>query len=176
MNYSDLKLKINTDFNIVSVLPGCNINVLKYVSIEEKNDIIQLALQESDENGLFNLFKLKMFFALYTVYTYADIEFTEEEKDDPTKLYDELKSSGVLDAIFGAIEKTEYDDLVTILEKTMKVRLEHRNTIASVLNNFVENLPVNANAAKDIIDKFDPAAFQHVIDFATAANGNRPIN
>ena len=176
MIYSNLNLKVNTDYNTISILPGQDINVLKYVSIEEKNDIVQLTLQESEENGLFNLFKVKLFFALYTVYTYTDIEFTQEEKDDPTALYDELKSNGILDAIFNSFEKTEYDELVVTLERTMKDRLAYRNTIASVLNNFVQNLPVNATAAKNIIDQFDPAAFQKVLDFATAANGNRPIN
>ena len=33
---------------------------------------------------------------------------------------------------------------------------------------------VDAAAAK-IVDEFDPEKFQQVIDFATAANGGRPI-
>ena len=176
MNYSDFKLAIDTNVNTISILPGYDVNVSKYISIEDKNDIVQLALQESDENGLFNLFKLHMFFELYIVYMYTDINFTIEEKDDPTKLYDELKSSGILDAILNAMEPSEYEYLKTTLDVTMKTRLQYRNTIASVLNNFVQNLPINAQAANDIINKFDPASFQKVIDFAMAANGNRPIN
>jgi hypothetical protein len=175
MNYSDLNLKVNTDCNTISILPGCDINVLKYASIEEKSDIIHLALQDSEENGLFNLFKIKMFFALYIIYTYTDLEFSQEEKDDPTTLYDKLKSTGVLDAIMGAMETTEYDDLVVTLEKTMKIKLEYSNTIIALLRSFIQDLPTNATEAKNIIEQFDPAAFQKVIDFATAANGNRPL-
>jgi hypothetical protein len=45
-----------------------------------------------------------------------------------------------------------------------------------VLSNFIENLAPNAEKAAQIIDKFNPEAFQQVIKFAEAANGNRPIN
>lgn len=176
MNYSNLNLTTNTDFNTISILPGQDINIFKYLPIEDKNDIIQIALQNSDENGLFNLLKVKMFFELYIVYSYTDIVFTVEEKDDPTKLYNELKSNGILDAILSSIEPPEYQYLVEVLKETMEAKAKYRSTVASVIHGFIENLPINANAAKDIIDKFDPAAFQRVIDFATAANGNRPIN
>jgi hypothetical protein len=176
MKYSDLNLHLNKDVKTISIQPGVDINILKYLPIEDKNDIIQIALQNSEENGVYNLAKLMMYFRLYIIYLYADIEFTEEQKYDPAKLYDELTSNGIMDAILSNLEESEYLCLQDTLHKTMKLKLEYRNTIASVLNNFVENLPINATNAKDIIEKFNPADFQRVIDFATAANGGRPIN
>ena len=176
MNYSDFNLKINTDTKIISVLPGQDINILQYLPIEDKNDIIQIALQNGEENGIYNLLKLRMYFNLYLVYMYTDINFSNEEKDDPAKLYDELCSNGILDAVLNAIPDYEREYLNEILEETMMNKLEYRNTIASVLNNFVENLPINAKNAQEIIEKFNPEDFQRVINFATAANGNRPLN
>jgi hypothetical protein len=81
-----------------------------------------------------------------------------------------------MDAIYNAIPVSETKYLQDMLDETLAVKLEYRNTIASVINSFIENLPVNANAAKDIIEKFNPEDFQRVLNFATAANGNRPIN
>jgi len=119
---------------------------------------------------------LDMYFKLYIVYSYTDIEFTEDEKDNPVKLYDELYSEGLIQAIISAIPIHEYEYLCDNLKHMMDLKLQYRNTIASVINNFVENLPINANAAKDIIEKFNPEDFQEVLKFAQAANGNRPIN
>ena len=117
-----------------------------------------------------------MFYSLYVVYLYTNLEFTNDEKDDPATLYDALCSSGMIEAIFNALHPTERSMLEEILYDTMTLKLEYRNTIASVINSFIDNLPVNAKEAKDIIEKFNPQDFMQVLNFAQAANGNRPIN
>jgi hypothetical protein len=176
MKYSDINLKLNTDYNTISILPGVDINIINYLPVEDKNDIIQIALQQSEEDGIYNLLKVEMFLHLYTVYMYTDIEFTEEEKSDPAKLYNELASTGVLKAIINTIPATEWEYILDTLTKTMDLKLKYKQTLASVLNGFINNLPVNAKNAMEIINKFNPADFQKVIDFATAANGGRPID
>jgi hypothetical protein len=175
MKYSDMNLKIDNATVEISVFPDFNIKVLQYLPIEDKNDIIQIALQNSEENGVYNLLKMRMFFNLYIVYLYTDLEFTDEEKLDPSKIYNELVSNGIMDAIYSSLDREEIEELETILEKTLKMKIEYRQTLASVLTSFVENLPINAESAMDIINKFNPEDFQRVIEFATAANGGRPI-
>ena len=176
MNYTDLNIHLNQDVKSFEVYPNTIINVLQYLPIENKNIIIQMTLQNSEENGIYNLLKVDMYFRLYITYLYTDIEFINNEKDEPAKLYDELNSMGIIDAIIAAMSPNEYSYLREVLDETMNQKLEYRNTIASVINNFVENLPVNASAAKDIIEKFNPEDFQHVLNFAKAANGGRDIN
>ena len=176
MNYSDLQLTVNTDRKTISVLPGYDINVLQYLPIEDKNSIITLALQNAEENGVYNLLKADMFFRLYITYMYSDLEFTDEEKEDPVLIYDTLESAGIINAIMSAMAPNELEYLTDMLDETFEMKLAHRNTIASVINSFIENLPINATPAKDIIENFDPAQFQAVLNFAQAANGNRPIN
>lgn len=176
MNYTDLNIHLNKDVKSFEVYPNTIINVLQYLPIEDKNEIIQMTLQNSEENGIFNILKIDMYFRLYITYLYSDIEFTNNEQDDPVKLYDELNSMGIIDAVIAAMNPDEYSYLRNVLDKTINQKLEYRNTIASVLNNFMENLPVNANAAKDIIEKFNPEDFQQVLNFARAANGGRDIN
>lgn len=176
MNYSDMNLNINTDYNTISILPGVEINVLKYLPIEEKNDIIYMALQEGEQGGLYNLLKIDMFFKLFIVYSYTDLEFTESEKMDPAFIYDELKSNGILDAIINSMDKEELKYLEDILSATLENKMKYRNTITSVINSFIENLPANATAAKNILEGFDPSQFAAIMDFVKAANADRPIN
>ena len=176
MNYSDLNLTIYNNTTNISITPDFDINVKMYLPIEDKNDIIQLALQNSDESGVYNLLKLDMYTELYIMYLYTDMEFTLEEKADPAALYDVLKSRGIIGAVLNAIPDSERTYLQTILKDTLELKLKHRNTIASVLNNFIDNLPKNAEEAMNIVNKFNPEDFQQVLAFAKAANGGREIN
>ena len=112
---------------------------------------------------------------LYLVYMYTDIEFTAEEKLDPVKIYDELESNGIMGAILASINPDEISFLEDKINETLTQKQTYQNTIASVINSFIEDLPYNAQQAKDIIEKFNPEDFKAVIDFATAANGNRPV-
>ena len=171
MKYSDFNLKVNTEVASVD-----NINILQYLPIEEKNDIIRLTLQESAENGLFNLLKVRMFFNLFIVYSYTDIEFTEKDKNDPVKLYDELYSNGIIDTILSNMNDTELTYLESVLQETLNIRLEYQSTVASIINSFIKDMPANAESAMKIINNFNPADFQQVIDFARAANGGRSLN
>ena len=175
MKYSDINLKLNTNIKTFSINPEQEVQVLQYLPIEDKNDIIYIALQNAEENGVYNLFKLRMFFDLYITYLYTNLEFTVEEKDNPAELYDVLNSNGIISAIFNNMNPNEVKYLNEILEETLRMRLDYKSTIASVINGFIEDLPVNAQAAKEIIEKFNPEDFQQVIQFAQAANGNRPI-
>ena len=92
------------------------------------------------------------------------------------EVYNILKSAGIIDAVRNAIPESELTYLESTLDQTMWNKMNHKNTLASVINNFIENLPVNAETAKGIIENFDPAQFQKIMEFVQAANGNRPIN
>lgn len=174
MHLTDLTLQDNTIL-INDIINNNNIKVNQYISIEDKNSIIQLALQNSEEDTTYNECKLKMYFELYIVYMYSDIDFTQEEKDDAVQTYDILASNGIIQAIIAAIPQTEYIELYNMFEVTKKNKMKYKNSIAAAIYRFVNDLPINAEAAKEIIEKFNPEDFQQVIDFAKAANGGRNI-
>ena len=118
---------------------------------------------------------MNMYFNLYLAYLYTDIEFTQEEKDDPARLYNILESNGIMKAIRNCIDPNELSILNEWLFDTMETKMKYDNTIASVLHSFIDDLPKNAQAAKDIVEQFNPETFQEVLNFARAANGGRPI-
>ena len=176
MNFKEMNFQPYTDVNTISVTPDCEISVLKYLPIEDKNDLIAVTLQNSDEAGFYNPVKLQMYLELYTVYLYTDLEFTDEEKADETALYNILKSNGIIDAIICAIPEEEWNQVNMLYYDYLSKKEKYRNSLAGVLGDFVENLTNSAKNAAEIINGFDPEKFQNVLAFAQAANGDRPIN
>ena len=174
MKYSDLALAINQDVNVIEI-SGREVEVLQYLPMMDKIDLIELALQDAKEGGIYNEMKLNMYFNLYIVFMYTNIEFTDEEKADLAFLYDELESNGIFDVIIAAMDEVEYEYLVDCMQ-TMKENYEFYNSsTASLIQTFIQDMPANAEAVKEIIDNFDKEKYKEVIDFAQSANGGRPI-
>lgn len=175
MKYSDLKLKTNTKTNIAKLADGTEIEVLEYLPVEDKIDLIQIALQKSMENGIYNDIKLDMYFNLYIIYMYTNIEFTPEERNDEFKLYNELESNDIILSVIGAMREEEYNSLLNYLETIRDNNTTYKMSAAALFQSFIQDLPKNAQAAADMVDHFDKDKYQEVIDFAKAANGGRPV-
>ena len=157
-------------------LNSLEVKVLQYLPISDKIDIIQIALQKSEEDGIYNELLLDMYFHLHIIFCYTDLEFSEEDLSDLMALYDRLESHGFINEIMNAMDKNEYGNLVDYLEMMKKNKLKYQNTAAAVIRGIIQDLPKNAAAAKEIIDQFDPNKYPEVLNFAKAANGGRDIN
>lgn len=174
VSYANLKLKTNDtistfDFN------GNKIEVLNYLPIEDKYDLVMITLQKAEENGIYNQLKLDMFFHLHLVYMYTNLSFTDKQKENEMKIYDTLKSNGFIDKLLEVINDNEYNDLFEYMVTIEEDIMNYRNTAGAVLQSVINDLPKNAAAAVEIVNNFDPSQYQAVIDFATAANGGRAI-
>lgn len=172
MKYTDLKLSINNEYNIVQ-FEGLQIKILQYLPIEDKIDLIEIALQRSEENGIYNEMKLDMYFHLYMVYMYTDLEFSEEEKQNEIKLYNELCSNRVIQTVIHAVD--EYNELFDYLNIMKESNFKYKNSVSALLQTFIQDMPKNAEAAAKIVDSFDKEKYKEVIDFAKYANGDRSI-
>ena len=174
MNYSDLKLKVSipkTDFKWGDEL----ITIYDYLSIENKYDIVMITLQKAFEDGIYNPIKLDMYFHLNLVYMFTDLVFTDEDRADEWKLYDEMKSSGFMDQFLKHINPDEYKEMQEDIEEIAGLVMKYKSSTASVIRSLVDDLPANAEAAQRIVNSFEPEKYQAVIDFAKAANGGREI-
>lgn len=172
VTYSSLKLKTNVETNKIE---GTEIEVLKYLPIEEKYSLINITLQSAKEGVLYNPVKLDAYFHIYLVMMYSNISFTDKQKEEPLKLYDVLKSNGLLDKIILAIDEEEYNDLIKYLNQQEEDIYHYKNTISGTISEIIEQLPARADELGNIINNFDPTKFKEVIEFAKAANGGRPI-
>lgn len=173
--FASLKLKNKKEYNIVKYQES-EIKVLKYLPIEDKIQLIDMALNNAKEvNGLYNDLKLEQFFNLYIIYYYTDISFTEKQKEDESKLYDLMQVNDLIVSVIGGMEDDQYDQLRAQLSEVRESRQKFYCSAAALMQSFIQDLPRNAAAAAQIVDNFDKSKYQNVIDFAKSANGGRPI-
>lgn len=174
VSYTNMKLKVNTEVNTFE-FAGQKIDVLKYLPAKDKYDLLLVTLQQATEEGAYNDFLVSMHFELNLVYMYTNISFTEKQREDEYKLYDTLKSNGFFNLFYQALNEDEYNELFASLNALRKDTIAYRMSMSSVLNNLVNNLPKNAEAAAKIVQNFNPEQYKQVVEFAKAANGGRNI-
>jgi hypothetical protein len=135
-----------------------------------------ITLQKAYEDGIYNEFKLNLYFELNLVYMYSNISFTEKQREDEFKLYDNLKSNHFFDKFLEVFNENEYNELFAQLNEIKKAQIKNNGNIAAIITRLIDNLPANAEAAAKIVENFNPEQYKAVVDFARYANGGRDIN
>ncbi len=174
ISYANMKLKVNNDIKTFD-FNGNEVEVLSYLPIEDKFDLVMVTLQQSLIDGIYNSIKLEMYFNLNLAYMYTNISFTEKQKEDAEKIYNVLKTNGFFDKMIEMIPDEEYEELIGYIEEEIEKNMRYNTSAAAVVKSVVNDLPTQAQAAMNIVNNFDKEKFQEVVQFAQAANGNRPI-
>lgn len=165
IKYKDLKLEVKKEFNEFE-FDGKRFQTLKYLSVKEKHDILMISLQKSQIQEIYNELLLDIYFHLNLVYCYTNVEFSQEDRKDELKLYDELKSSGFLDSFLISMEKEEYDTLLGFLTKMVETSMEYNTTAASIIKSIINDLPKNAEIAAKFVENFDEENYKNVVRLA----------
>jgi hypothetical protein len=71
---------------------------------------------------------------LEMIYAYTNINFTDKQKEDVTKLYDLLASSGLMDQIIEVIPDEEYCSIVQGVSDSIKAIYAYQNSVMGVLD------------------------------------------
>ena len=151
------------------------VQVKQYLPISDKMDLVQVTLQKADNGRYFDQLALDMFFELNLVYLYTNIEVTQEDRDDEFALYDRWTNDGTISTVISEIPDKEYARLSDAVDNGVTDLMKYRGTAAAVINGFINDLPRNAEIAKQIVESFDPEKYKEVVEFAKAANGGRAI-
>lgn len=154
---------------------GSEIQIINYLSANDKYDLIMITLQKALDRNIYNPFKIDLFFDLNVVYLYTNIIFDTDDREDEFALYDNLKQSGLIDAIKAEIPTEELDYLKSCIWQLTDIIIKYRNTFGSVFSNFIEQLPQNMEKAKDIVENIDPNKYQHFLSMASQLKANLPI-
>lgn len=174
VTYASLKLKTNTDVKTFD-FNGKTIEVLQYLPVEDKYDLVNITLQEAKEGYLYHPVKLDALFHLNLVYMYTNLTFTDKQKENELELYDTLQSSGLIDQVLLNIDEFEYNTLKEYLEILQVEYTDYNNSINGIIQNIIESLPLRAEELGEILNNFDTEKFKEVMNFAKAANGGRPL-
>ena len=133
VSFTKLGLKTNQEIRCIE----CNeqiIEVKQYLPINDKLELISNVINAShDDNNFANPVKVSVFTALEIAYSYTNINFTDKQKEDPTKLYDMLTSSGLMSLIFDTIPENELGAVFNGVKDSVEAIYTYRNSVLGIL-------------------------------------------
>ena len=146
------KLGIKTDSSIEKIQFGEHtIEVKKYLPMQEKMEMISNIINLSaDENKFYNPMKLDVFTALEIMDNYTNISFTEKQKEDPAKLYDQLTSSGLYNKVLDVITPEEWYYINNTLTETVQSIYSYQNSVMGILDTISQDYSNLKFDAEDI--------------------------
>ena len=138
--FTKLKCKINTD-EIPVQIGDETIAVKQYLPIQEKLSLIGRVIEYAHEQdyNYSNPVKTDVIMELEIVFVYTNISFTDKQKEDLPKLYDMLKSSGILKIILDNIPEEEYISILCGIENTTEAIYKYQNSILGLLDGIKNN-------------------------------------
>lgn len=135
IGFTKLGLKQNNEITLID-FNGQAIEVKQYIPVEEKLEMIAFIMERAhDQNNFSNPIKLEVFTALEIVERYTNINFTEKQKENPTKIYDLLVGNSVLPLIIEAIPVAEYESLIKGLKDTVIAFYNYQTSVLGILDN-----------------------------------------
>lgn len=171
VSFSTLNLTLKEDVKTIKI-NNVEIEVKQYLTMEKQINIISNTLMYSaDDNNFANPSKMEVFFNLELIYAYTNLEFTEEEKNDPVKLYDILDSNNIFELVINAIPQLQYNCLLNNMTETINNYYKQQNSALGILERAsidykdldfnAENIrekisnPANLELLKSVIEKLD---------------------
>ena len=146
------------------------IEVVQYLPIEKKVEMFERILNNSvDTNGYYNITKINFNIDMEIIYTYTNVNFTEKQKEDVFKLFDNIKSSGFLAAVKENMNPDELGEIVETVWGMVRNIYEYNRSALGVMqtistdysnlnfdvNEIQKNLadPENVGFLKDVLSK-----------------------
>lgn len=157
------KMNKNIHFN------GSDIQIVNYLSASDKYDFIMITLQKAYENGIYNPFKLNMYFNLHIVYMYTNIIFDSDVRADENTLFDILNRSGLIDAVKAEIDQKELETLWNFINETGTLLFNIQGSFLHTLSNLAQELPGKIEAATATLKNLNPDLLSNLF------NNIRPI-
>lgn len=161
VSFNKLGCKINSEIKTI-VFNDEAIEVTQYLPIQEKLRIMQnVIIQSMTEYNYANPVQVEVFTYLNILQQYTNIKFTEKQLADAAKLYDLVRSSGLLEAVCAAIPVDEIEEVKNGIEKSISSFYAYRNSVVGVLEMLKSDyadLNLDLNSVMDKIK--DPEALQ----------------
>ena len=132
--FSKLGLKLNNEIKTIKFNEQ-TIEVKQYLPVNDKLELISNVINWSaDDNNFANPVKIAIFTTLEILYNYTNLNFTEKQKEDPAKLFDLVISNGLVKEVVNAMDKVEYDDLISAIQRSANAVYEYKNSVFGILD------------------------------------------
>lgn len=133
VDFKSLNLKVNDSVKTINI-NGIDIEIKNYLPIEDKMDLIQIALQQAENMIGYDTILIDVYFHLYLVYFYTNIKFTEEEKTEPLKLFDILDSNNIISIVASSIPSAEFEDMKDYLYSQLENNSKFKTSLVYILD------------------------------------------
>ena len=157
INFKDIDFNKSIDKeNKIIDFNGSEIQIVKYLSSQDKYDLIMVTAQKAKEKNIYNPFLIDLYFDLNVVYLYTNIVFNAEDRADEAGLYDTLKKSGLIDIVKENIDKDELDLLKHYIEAVIYHYTTYLNTFKGSVEELLEKLPKDLEGITNLIKNVSP--------------------
>lgn len=165
--FSKISIKMEIPTTEITI-QDTKILVCQHLPMEDKMSLVDITLQQATVNGIIHPLLIDVYFILNLIFKYTNLSFTDKQREDPFKLFDQLQFSGIIQEVLLAIPVKEYEELQNYLKET-KIALERKSTsIAAKITDYLEDLPQKMAEAAEIAKSFNPQDFKEVINMAKA--------
>ena len=147
--FTKLKCKINED-SIPMQIGEETIAVKQYLPVQDKLKLIGkvATLAHDQDYNYSNPVKCDVFTELEMIFAYTNISFTDKQKEDLPKLYDMLKSSGIIDKVLKNIPEAEVNAIFSGVWRSIESIYQYQNSVVGILDtikNDYSNLKIDLN-------------------------------
>ena len=149
----DFNKSINSKNKIIN-FNNSTIEVVNYLSMDDKYDLIMTTLQKSLENNIYSSFKIDMYFNLHVIYLYTNITFSAEDREDEAILYDKMEQSGLIAAVMEVIDKEELALLKKYIYELAEVMTYRNNSFFGELKYLIDYISPKAQELEKKINRF----------------------
>ena len=174
VNFGSLKLKMKEEVKTIKINEK-EIEVKQYLSSADKNSILEATISEADSGTILNTFAIDIYFHLFIIFKYTNLNFTDAQKSDLMKLYDILENNGIINEIISAIPTEEYKVLYNNLEEMVKLYNAYRNSAKALVEQFAMFAPNTVANIGEQIENLDVEKMQNVLALADYTGMNNVV-
>lgn len=153
VSFTKLGCKRNTDVEIVN-FNGVDIEIKKAIPIAEKATIVANVLYAAFGDQRYpNPIRKNMFLTLEKMYAYTNINFTDKQKEEPSKLYDMIMDSGLYAAVARAVEFGEFEIIDDYVDVAIEDFMTYNNSAYGIIESIGQDFSKTEMDASEIQKK-----------------------
>lgn len=135
VTYTKLGLKPN--FDEIAIIHHGNeqIEIKQFLPLEKKLEVLTDIINNSiDERGFYNTARIDFNIKMEVLYAYTNIKFTDKQKENSMKLYDNFIASGLMKQIWDLIPEEDRDWFEKHTNASIISIMKYRNSIYGILD------------------------------------------
>lgn len=171
--FNKLGLKMNQSVKTIEYNDSISIEVKQYLPVNEKLKMMGEILSSTmDQNNFANPVKQNVFTTIAIIEYYTNINFTDKQKEDPTKLYDAICGGDLYQKIIDNIPEEEINEVNEGIDGIILAYYQYTNSILGILENVKQNYNAKEMDISELLNQInDPEAFGILKQIAPAIVG-----